>query len=268
MKITVDTRGIDAIKARLRGLSENKIKVAAVAALNDAAYLGSKKTQEEMGKVFDRPTPWVMGGVRYIKARKDKLESVIDFEKWGNKTNVTVEKVLAAEIFGGQRKHKRHEIALQKAGILPTGMYIVPSTSVKLDGYGNIPSSLIVQIISWFSAFGEQGYRANATAATRAKKAKGTKKSYGFEFFVVAQGQKRTWSRAGGGTGSHKMQPGIYIRTHLGHGSAIKPVLIFVSRANYKKRLDFYAIAEKAAIAEFNRAFPRYLKQLLDERGL
>lgn len=268
MKISVKMDGLDALQAKMRGLADKKIKVAAVAALNDAAYVGAKETKKTMAQVFDRPTPWVLGGVRYVKARKDKLESSIDFDQWGNKTNVTVGKVLAAEISGGPRKYKRHEIALQRAGILPTGMFIVPGEAADFDQYGNMKGAQIVQILSWFSALQEVGNRSNMTAATREKRRNGTKKAQGFEFFYVAPGARRSYQSANGKQGSHKMQPGIYKRLFTAFGSAIRPVMIFVRTPNYKRRLDFYGVAEKAARAEFNRAFPMYLEKLLKERGL
>jgi hypothetical protein len=256
MKIDVKMDGMDALKARLRGLADNKIKVAAVAALNDAAYAGAQETKKTMAQVFDRPTPWVMGGVRYVKARKDRLESSIDFDQWGNKTNVTVAKVLQAEIYGGQRKYKRHEIALQRAGVLPSGMAIVPGPGAAKDQYGNMPGSQIVQIMAWFKSFGQQGYKANSTDKTRARLAKDKKNgTKGFEYFVL---QKK----------HGKLAPGIYQRFTFAHGSAIKPVMFFVRMPTYKRRLDFYGIAEKKAIETFNRAFPMYLDKLLKERGL
>ncbi len=256
MKISVKIDGLDAIQAKLRGLADSKIKVAAVAALNDAAYVGAQATKKTMAQVFDRPTPWVLGGVRYVKARKDKLEASIDFEQWGNKTNVTVAKILQAEIAGGPRKYKRHETALQRAGILPTGMFIVPGPGAALDQYGNMPGSQIVQIIAWFRAFGEQGYKANSTDKTRARLAKDKKNgTRGFQYFALPR-------KVG------KLPAGIYQRFAFSFGSAVKLVMLFVKSPNYKRRLDFYGIAEKAAGAEFNRAFPMYLEKLLKERGL
>ncbi len=256
MKIDVKINGLDALKAKLRGLSDGKIKVAAVAALNDAAYAGAQETKKAMAQVFDRPTPWVLGGVRYVKARKDRLESSIDFDQWGNKTSVTVGKILQAEIFGGQRKYKRHELALQRAGILPSGMAIVPGPAAIKDQYGNMAASQIVQIISWFKAFGEQGYKANSTAKTRARLAKekrnGTK---GFEYFALQKKQG-------------KLSPGIYQRFTFASGSAIKPIMYFVRMPAYKRRLDFYGIANKVAVDTFNKAYPMYLDKLLRERGL
>lgn len=280
ISIKVDTQGLDAIQAKLRGLADGKIKVAIVAALNDAAYAGAQETKKEMARVFDRPTPWVMGGVTYKKAGRagssvripgafdisgkklygtlsaDRLQATIDFTGQGNKSGVQVGKILAAQIFGGPRKHKRHEIALQRAGVLPSGMAIVPGPGAKQDQYGNIPGSQIVQIISWFKAFGEQGYKANSTAKSRAALAKDKRNgSKGFQYFVLRQ-------KLG------KLAPGIYQRFTLAHGSAIKPVMFFVAMPTYKPRLDFYGIAERKALTTFNKAFPMYLNQLLKERGL
>lgn len=256
MKISVDVKGIDAAVARLRGLQEKKIDVDKVAALNDAAYLASKEAAREMARVFDKPTPWVLGGVRYVKARRDKQESSVDFDKWGNKTNVTVEKVLAANIYAGTRKHKRHEIALNRAGILPDGMGIVPGDAAKLDQYGNMTGGQIVQIVAWFKAFGEQGYKANINDKGRARIGRDKKSGQrGFAYFALQQ--KRG-----------KLLPGVYQRFQTAFGSAIKPVMIFVRMPSYRKRFDFYGVADRAARKEFARAFPMYLDKLLAERGL
>lgn len=256
MKISIDTKGLDVLQARLRGLGDREIKVATVAALNSAAYQAAQATKQEMAKVFDKPTPWVLGGVRYVKARKDKLEASVDFDQWGNKTNVTVGKVLAAQISGGPRRHKRHEIALQRAGILPSGMAIVPGGAAEMDAYGNMKGSQIVQIMAWFKAFNEAGYKANMTDKSRERLQKGSKKSpYGFAYFAL--------QKAHG-----KLIPGIYKRIKTGFGYAVRPIMYFVPIPSYSKRLDFYGVAERAARAEFDKFFPLYLSQLLKERGL
>lgn len=293
MKIKVDTRGLDTLKAQLRGLQEKKIKTAQVSALNEAAFSAAKAARGEIAKVFDRPTPLIQRSVVYFKAglagrkvrvpgafnidgsglmtalQADRLEAVVDLSGEINKQGVSPDQVLNAQIRGGQRRHKRHEVALQRIGILPSGMYIVTGQAANVDQYGNMSSGQINQILSYFSAFAEQGYRANMTAAARAKRAKGTKRACGFEYFVVRPGDKRTWSRGEGkAVGSHRMQPGIYQRVFSGFGTAIRPVMIFVSRANYRARLDFYGVAERTAVKAFNNAYPRYLAQMLKERGL
>lgn len=268
MKISFDTKGLSAVQARLRGLAENKIKAAAKGALNVAAREAAEATKKEMASVFKNPTPWVLGGVRYKKATTEKLEAQVDFDQWGNKTNVTVSHVLAAEISGGNRKHKRHEVALQRAGILPSGYYIVPGQGADLDAYSNMKGAQIVQIMAWFSSFGEQGYRANMSDQTRKRRMKGTANRAGFEYFVASPGAVRTWTRSNGQAGRHKMQPGIYKRYFLGAGSMIKPVMIFVRSPLYRKRLDFYGTAERVARQSFDKAFSDYLSTMLKERGL
>lgn len=243
------------------------VRFATERALNAAAYQAAQATSKEMARVFDKPTRWVLKSVRYVKASRktqQEMAASVDFDFWGNKQGVTVAQVLNAEIYGGQRRLKRHEIALQRIGVLPHGMFIVPGQAAKMDAFGNMSAGQINQILAWFKAFGEQGYQANTTQATRDKRRKGTRKSYGFEYFVVKDGAVRTWRR---GTfearGRHKMQPGVYMRTFTGFGDAIKPVMIFVKFARYRQRLDFYGIAERTARDEFASKFDSYLSDAL-----
>lgn len=260
--LKLDMRGLKAVSASLRGV-DKQVRFAEMVAVNRAAFKGREAVQKEMPRVFDRPTSWVRGGVRVVKATKSDPVAAIDLDFWGNKQGVAVESILQPEIYGGSRKHKRHEIALQRAGILPAGMFIVPGAAANIDQYGNMSAGQINQIISWFQGFGEQGYQANMTKKTRDRRAKGTKKSRGFEYFVVGAGAVRSWARAGGGVGTHRMQPGIYLRTHTGFGSAIKPVMIFVRRVMYRSRLDFYGVGGAAARAEFGVQFPIAFRQAM-----
>jgi len=132
-----------------------QIIFATMTTINGAAYDGMKAVQKEIESVFDRPTRWVIGGVRYTKARKDQLSSTIDLDYWGNKQGVAVEQVLQAQVFGGARRLKRFEIALNRIGVLPAGQAIVPGAAVELDAHGNIPAGLFVQVMAFFKAFGE-----------------------------------------------------------------------------------------------------------------
>lgn len=176
----------------------------------------------------------------------------MDFDFWGNKQGVTVSDVLKAEIYGGLRKLKRHEQALSRVGILPAGMAIVPGEAAKIDAYGNMSAGQINQIISWFRAFGEQGYAANMLQKGRARLARGSKAkgTQGFAYFCLKK-------QVG------KLSPGIYQRFSFSKGSAVKPVMIFVRIPQYRKRLDFYGVAERAAVDEFNIQFPRMYEEAM-----
>ena len=258
MNLNIKVSGLKEVQARIRGLGDSKIKAATVAALNDGARAGYDAARAEMQRVFDRPTPWTLGGARYVKATKQKIESSIDFDKWGNKQGVTVEKVLTAQIEGGQRKAKRHEVALRSLLAMPRDMLAVPGSAAQMDRYGNMSSGQIRQIQAWFGAAELfAGVTANSTAKTRAKLAKDNKRTgaRGFQYFALQQ--KRG-----------KLLPGIYQRFTTGFGSAIKPVIVFIKQANYRRRFDFYGVGMLAAQKQIDVSFNKYLDQMLRERGL
>lgn len=263
--IKLKVEGMSKTRAMLSGV-EKQVRHAQVVALNRAAFAGAQAVKKEISSRFDRPTPWVVGGVRYTKATKSArlvggiaigsasvMTSTIDLEQWGNKQGVSVERILDAEIKGGQRRNKRHEAALQREGILPSGMYIVPGDAAVIDQYGNMSSGQIVQIISYFKAFGEQGYQANMSQRRRDSLARDKRKTgeKGFVYFVLHR-------RHG------KLLPGIYQRFSFAFGSAVKPVMIFVRKSAYKPRLDFYGVGERAAMKEFDEQFPIAFKQAMD----
>lgn len=245
--VNVDASGIMLLSAQLQ-YSEKQVSFANMRALNAAAFKAQQVTIGEIGRVFDKPTPWVQRSVRYIKARRDRLVAQVDFDFWGNKQGVTVSDVLKAEIYGGLRKLKRHEQALSRVGILPAGMAIVPGEAAKIDAYGNMSAGQINQIVSWFRAFGEQGYAANMLQKGRARLARGSKSkgTQGFAYFCLKK-------QVG------KLLPGIYQRFSFSIGSAVKPVMIFVRIPQYRKRLDFYGVADRAAVSEFNAQYPSML---------
>jgi hypothetical protein len=251
MRISVQVEGVEATRARLRG-QQKQVRFATMVALNQAAYGASRATSTELARVFDRPTPWVLRSVRYVKATRENLTAQVDFDAWGNKQGVTVAQILRAEITGGVRRNKRHEIALQRAGILPAGMAIVPGPGAKLDAYGNMSAGQITQILSWFQAFGEQGYRANTRDGGR-RLGRGNKRTgeRGFAYFALTRPRG-------------KLVPGVYQRFGFGAlGSSVRPVMFFVAMPKYRPRLDFYGVADRAAQSEFRARFPSALRDAL-----
>jgi hypothetical protein len=131
---------------------------------------------------------------------------------------------------------KRFEKRLQFMGLLPPGMFVVPGAAAQLDQYGNIKASLIEQILSALGAAEiTAGYQANRTALSR--KRKGAKLA---EFFV---------GRPGGAP------LGVYRRYAFAHGSAVKPVLIFVRQPVYPARYHFQEIAAQVVREEFPLQF-------------
>lgn len=196
----------------------------------------------EIGRVFDRPTPFTLNSVYLKPATKANLVAVVWLKDFAGK-GTPAEKYLAAQIEGGPRKPKSFERLLLRSGIMPTGYLAVPGSGAKLDSYGNMSGAQIVQILSALKAFGEQGFAANRSEAS--KKRKGKKLPM---FFV---------GRPGGG----RLPRGVYQRFNFAHGSAIKPVLIFVRGPRYRPIYRFHDVSTRT-VAD---VFPGHMERAVAE---
>ncbi|WYX26474.1 hypothetical protein WJ969_13730 [Achromobacter xylosoxidans] len=121
-------------------------------------------------------------------------------------------------------------------------MFTVPAAAAELDAYGNMSRGQVVRLLSYFEAFGEQGYRANATARSRARTAnvgtsrEGYRRINGVQYFI---------SRGKGSMSGQRRQvlpTGIWRKTGT-HGADVAPVLLAVEQPQYTPRLPFYETA-------------------------
>ena len=252
---------IDFSKAEklLKQLSGAEMRKAAAKALNDAAFEARATIQKEMDTSFDKVTPYLRKSIYVTPATEGKLVAVIEPRYMGGK-GVDPQNILRASIFGGSRKFKRSEVALKAAGLLPNGYVTVPGDACPLDAFGNIKGSFLVRLISYFQAFGEQGYRANSTTKTRAKLrnqrgVNGFKSTLGVRYFV-AYGRLRS-----GKTGH--LHPGIWSASGT-HDVKVEPILMFVKQPSYRKRLDFFDKPLKAAIDKFNPRFRYHMRTIIE----
>lgn len=265
MKISVDIKGLDAVKAKLTNI-QRQARYAARSAINEVAKKVVEEESKALSQFFDRPTPATRNAVKLFKgARANDLEAVVgvyDGKKayqaaaaagfW--KGGLPPAKWLAAEIAGGQRAPKRFERALVSAGIMPAGkIAIFAKRSNALDQYGNLPANKIRQILSWFQAFQEQGrgWRMNMKDKTKQNFMKGKRKglAYGFAYF-----------RGGRDTG---LPDGIWER-HYPNGTAgksfVRPILLFVSAGRgYSRTFPFYDIAKRTVDMHWRKAWGRAL---------
>ncbi|MCV2365544.1 hypothetical protein LNV23_19010 [Paucibacter sp. DJ1R-11] len=223
--------------------SEKQARFALSVALNQTAKAVIVDQRKEMQDVFDRPTPWTLNSLRqYGVAKRDKLETEVDWRANFGK-GIQPDQYMMAQVTGGARRMKRYEVALRSVGALPDDHYTVPGEGAKLDAYGNISAGQIIQILSYFKAFPEMGYKSNATEKTKARLARDNKRTgaRGFVYFVGRPGDRG--------------QLGLYKRTQLGFGSSITPILIFVKSANYEARFDIEYVAAKTLARELQPAF-------------
>lgn len=261
MQITITTDFSKANKL-LAQLSGSAIKQATAKALTDSAFEARKVIQSEMDRTFDRVTPYIRRSIYVTQAKPENLQAVVEPRYMGGK-GVEPNNILRAEIFGGQRKHKGSETALRRVGILQPGYSIVPGQACPLDQYGNIKGGFLGQLISYFQAFGEQGYKANMTARRKANLAKigrssGGYKTIGGVVYFASQGKLRSGR-------THHLPAGIWAKTGI-HGSNVKPIIMFVRTPSYRARLDFFNKPVQAAIDKFNPRFRFHLRTIIEAK--
>lgn len=231
-------------------LTDRKMVQAQVKALNDTGFEVRRAMQDEMRAVFDRPTDYILRSPRVKMATADNLSVTIEPAYMGGK-GVDPQKILNAQAWGGRRRDKRSEVALQRVGILPTGMQMaIPATPYpgSDDGNGNLKGSFLVQLISYFQAFGEQGYRANMTDKRKRSIHKGGKRAFGRRYFVSYGGMRGGARMTAKGDPDGRMQhfaPGIWAASGEG-GVDVRPVIMFVRQGNYTPRLDMDKVAQRA----------------------
>lgn len=205
-----------------------------------------------MQQVFDRPTPYTLNSTYITPAKKsDPTPSADVFFKNETSKGTPAAKYIFPEVYGGERNVKRFERALRAARVLPAGMVTMPGGGAKLDQYGNIPASMYSLLLSQLGASPDE-YQ-NQTVTSKAKRGRRLKR--GGNYFVLR-------ARRG------KLPPGIYERFAFGFGSAVKPIIVFVSRANYSKRLPFAeavaGVFEKQFYPNFDAALARAIATARD----
>lgn len=238
------THNLDALVKKVEQRAR-RIPDAAALALTNTAHAVRQAEYDHMRSVFDRPTPFTLNSLYVKAASKQNLSAVVWLKPGANN-------YLHAQIFGGTRNLKRFEKALQRVrgGIIgqamPSDMFAVPGSGVRLDAYGNMSRGQIIQILSAFqSAQDVAGFTANRRAFST-KKGRGKRLP---QFFI-------------GRPGHGRLPLGVWQRFRFAHGSAIKPVLIFVRSTRYKKLFQFYEVGEETARKTFGGYFEAALRGL------
>lgn len=214
---------LEADIARFAREAGNQMPFATAKALTLSAKAGKEEIERQMPSLIDRPTPFTLRGLKLRPATKQRLEAKVEFRPGARDW-------LAPIVFGHPRKVKAFERSLQGTGLVPSGCYAVPGAAAKLDAYGNMSVAQIRRV------------------ATAIKGWQGPSKSKASRR-VAATGRGQTYfaGRPGGG----KLPMGIWEKTTFAHGSAIRPVIIFVSQATYRKQLDVPGIAHRVVLKRF-----------------
>lgn len=220
MKIEI-TSNSKAVQAFFDGVVKRQMPFAMQRTINDLAFAVREQTYNEMKSEFDRPRPdFTLRSIVVDKAT-DKLNP----EAWvGLRKDGGFRRSLAHEFTGGTRAWKKVEGAFEKIGVLPAGMNMVPSKTLELDSYGNVPIGFIRKLL-------REPWRQSIMPDRRVRMsagAKGGRKFKGQGYFVVHPGDRT------------KLPPGIWIRYKSG---GIDPIFVFTGRATYQRQINIESIA-------------------------
>lgn len=233
-------------------MSNDQMPYATAVALTRTAKAAKDEVERQLPSLIDRPTAYTLHGFRLYPATKKNLVAVVDFRvAMGRGTSAR--DYLAPLVYGGERKLKAFERSLQGTGLMPSGYAAIPGSAAKMDDYGNMSRGQIVQILSYFKAFGEQGYSANMTDKRRQKLSKDNKRTgaRGVTYFI-------------GRPGGNRLPLGVWQKTNFGAaGTSIKPVIIFVAKVAYKQRLDVPGIASRVVRERFNAELSKSMAEAM-----
>jgi hypothetical protein len=237
MRINIQTN-FPQVAQRLSELGRQAPFVAAVS-LTRTIKDAQAAIKSEMQSVFDRPTAYALNGTFIKPATKQKLEARVWVKDAPFGKGTPADRFLLPQIYGGGRGQKGMERLLQRSGLMPAGWFAVPAVGAQLDGNGNVKRSQIVQILSQLKLQRGAGFESRATGSARSNR---TIARQGVTYFALPA------KRRG-------LEPGIYLKRKFAHGTAVRPVFIFVQSLNYRPRLRFFEVGEATANAQFPRHF-------------
>ena len=225
------TAKIDRIMAMLKE-HPSLMKKAITFALDDTAEIMKQAQVAEMKNVFDNPRPYTLNAIFVKKARGEgSLAAGIAFREFGVK-GTPAYKYLTPQIYGGPRRMKRHERALDAKGLLPDGSQTAQGRNYPKDQYGDITGGAYTRMLAELDALPEMpGGRKQFQKKRKAR-------SGNFFMFTPKGGTKPA---------------GIAER----NGDTITIMLRFITPHNYSPRYDFEGVAKRTALLEFPRQLER-----------
>lgn len=227
MRITFDVRGLRETRADLRDFSDRRLATTAAIALTRTAAEARQGVQDKMRTIFDRPTPYAVGGIGSTRATPQLLEAEVFIkDRGGERGGRPAATFLGAQVRGGARKAKGFERLLQARGLMPQGWRAITGAGAKLDQYGNLDRGQLTQILQQLRV------ASKGKALGAGSKGIAAQRKAGGRFFAVLPGRKGA-------------RPGIYQREFAGRD--ITPVLIFVPAAVYSAQFPFAEIASGIA---------------------
>lgn len=225
-------KGLEEVTRTIRNL-EKQTRFATAKALTKTAQKVQTKLVRKMQKKFDRPTPYTLRSTFIKPATKGNLTAMVGLkDRAGSKAGLPPAELLAHHFTGGGRAIKGLERYLQRAGLISAGEFVVPGAGARLDRYGNMSRGQIAQLMSQLRIGIDPHQYASKSARSRRN---------------VSKAGRIFWSRGG------HLARGAWI--DMGNSAGVRPLLVVVKGARYKRRIDLEQIAHKVVSKEWDATF-------------
>jgi hypothetical protein len=245
--LTVRLEGFKEVQRKIDAMGK-QARFAASRALNTAAFAAMREGQRRIESAFVGPTRWTIKSwyVRKKATKSDLVASVGWSDYLVNKQFKGPDYYLSQHFNSGTRQHTRFEERLISKSVMPAGMNAVPGKAAEemgmIDGRGNMKPGVIVAILSALQAFNQAGSNMNANGRKRQSANK-------------RAARQVYWA----GKPGPNTPNGIWALDEKFRGGRgrLRPVVIFVRRARYRKRLDLdqiaNAVVQRTFVAEFDK---------------
>lgn len=223
---------IDKINRIMRDLEQHPqiMRKAITFSLDDTAEGLRQAEVMEMEIIFATPRRYTLNSLYAVKARGDNsLKAGLAWKEFGG--SIPAYKYIYPHVFGGGRRYKRHELALQGRGVLPAGSMTAQGSRYPKDESGDITGGQYTRMLSELDALpGTPG----------GMKSKQKKRAEGTRFFV--------YKPKGAQFPVGIAEP---------NGDGIRLMLRFIQPPTYKKTFDYYGIADDYVRINFVKQLER-----------
>ena len=222
--IDIRVDGLEDLHRALITTFPNEIKTAMRNAINDTARDVMKREEQEIVSVFNRPTPKIQHPFFVAKATKTNLVAEVKIKDVYGRFGNAFPNTLKPHIHGYRttREAKGMERALRHKGLLGSDEFLVPSRTMKLNQYGNIPGAMASKMLNDLWVFhGVPGYDSDTSERKR----------------------KYMWGEVTARNG--RTTKGIWdSRKFLTHQPKALLMMVVKKHPTYTKRFDFFRIGQ------------------------
>lgn len=249
MNVTLEV-DVASFRRNLAGFSDRRIAAAISTALTRTAWELREDWNKQLRSNLQQPTPYTMRSVKVQTATAQKLEAATFVSQQGRPGEVVPAEYLGTQERGGDRNLRKFERALVAKGAMPSGHRALPGQYAKIDGFGNVTRSQIVQVLNQIAgADVSVGYR-RVIGKTEAKRAQAARRS-GRLYVAIPK-------KIG------QLEAGIYERKQR----QLLPVFFFVDRTTYRKKLNLVERGKSMVVDKVTAQIERAIREHAARLGL